>query len=139
MEIFNIGQDEICDYIERYVNSDKYDWLVYSYNSGFYEGNGQAVGLTKTGELHYWSLSHCSCYGPFETMYGNAEPEVISINDLIKDLNSVHAYYEYNIVEKVIALYISHLISKLDDVVKSNMIFSIIAMLKSSIELNYGE
>jgi hypothetical protein len=49
--------------------SDDYVWIVTEYECGDYDGNGDAVAKHKNGELHYYNLSHCSCYGPFENSY----------------------------------------------------------------------
>jgi hypothetical protein len=46
--------------------SNDYIWVVTEYESYTYEGNGDAVAKHKNGELHYYNLGHCSCYGPFE-------------------------------------------------------------------------
>ncbi len=48
------------------LETDDYEWLVYEYNYGSYEGDGEAVKMDENGVLWYLNLGHCSCYGPGE-------------------------------------------------------------------------
>ena len=64
MEIYNVGSDVPYDL----PNDDEgFVWLVYYYESGYYDGSGEAVALAKDGKLHCFNLGHCSCYGPMDS------------------------------------------------------------------------
>lgn len=41
------------------------DVFVSEYNAGFYEGDGEALGLCEN-RVYEYNLSHCSCYGPLD-------------------------------------------------------------------------
>lgn len=73
MEVYNVGGDELGDYELDCIGND-YDWFVYFYESGSYDGCGEAVGC-KDGFLYIYNLDHCSCFGPTE---GN--PEKVSVD-----------------------------------------------------------
>jgi hypothetical protein len=44
-----------------------YDVIFISYNVGYYDGDGYALGV-KDGKVFGGGLSHCSCYGPDERL-----------------------------------------------------------------------
>lgn len=39
--------------------------IIYDYESGSYDGSGEAY-MIKDKKLYFCSLSHCSCYGPWD-------------------------------------------------------------------------
>lgn len=41
------------------------DVVVTKYEIGDYCGGGDAL-VWRNGQVEYWCLSHCSCYGPFD-------------------------------------------------------------------------
>lgn len=51
-------------------NLKGYEFLVTDYENGGYDGCGTAYAL-KEGEVIEFNLSHCSCYGPFESTHKN--------------------------------------------------------------------
>lgn len=75
-----------------------YIWIVSDYQSGSYEGSGQAVALTTDGNLLVWeSLSHCSCYGPDECTF-----DTYSIEEFLRNKDCVHdLHLQDNITSKV--------------------------------------
>lgn len=86
MQVFNVGPEEICIPI-----GDPYDWLVYWYQSGSYEGDGVAA-YKKDGKFGWANLGHCSCYGPEEQL-GLAEMDIVS---LIQDLTTNNGDYDHD-------------------------------------------
>lgn len=64
--IYQVGPDTV--YEEAEIRQDeRYEWFVYWYENGGYDGSGEAVALCKEdGLLHTWNLGHCSCYGPLD-------------------------------------------------------------------------
>lgn len=68
MKIYQVGPDVLSDWdIEELGGNDRFEWLVHWYLSGSYEGEGEAVALSKDGEtLYVKNLGHCSCYGPMD-------------------------------------------------------------------------
>ena len=63
MKIISVGPDEIT--ISEDVIPKGVDVIIYWYESGCYEGHGDAIAI---GEkvAYEAGLSHCSCYGPLE-------------------------------------------------------------------------
>jgi hypothetical protein len=73
MEIYNVGVDELDQYDFERFDAEKYEWLVYAYKSGSYDGDGEVVALRKSdGLLVYGDLAHCSCFGPLDQDWENA-------------------------------------------------------------------
>lgn len=64
------NSDELPDYEIEDISG--YDTLIVSYEYGCYEGDGYAIGV-RADSVDIWSLGHCSCYGPSETL-DRAEP-----------------------------------------------------------------
>jgi hypothetical protein len=62
MKVFQVGPDELGFSIK---DEQEFDWVVYYYEQGDYDGNGEAVAL-KNGVLYVQNLGHCSCYGPMD-------------------------------------------------------------------------
>lgn len=61
---YSVGPDKLNEDLDK---NDEFKWVVYYYEwlSG-YEATGEAIGLHKSGQLYYYGLGHCSCYGPFD-------------------------------------------------------------------------
>lgn len=59
-------RDELSEWNWNNINKDDYQWAVYWYENGGYDGSGELVALGKDGFLYYTNLGHCSCYGPLE-------------------------------------------------------------------------
>lgn len=68
VEMFKVGPDELNEWDLNEVKDDpRFEWFVYWYQDGGYDGQGDALALCKEdGLLYYKDLSHCSCYGPME-------------------------------------------------------------------------
>lgn len=77
MDMFQVGPDMLieCDWDHLQF---EYEWFVYSYESGSYDGSGMGVGL-RNDVLHVYNLGHCSCYGPCE-----ASPEVYTVQEFFE-------------------------------------------------------
>ena len=79
MKLYQVGPDEFSDY-ERKEIDNKYDFYIYWYERGSYEGDGLGVGVNDgradgvNGTAEVYSLSHCSCYGPTEDSSGDIYP-----------------------------------------------------------------
>lgn len=68
MQIYSVGPDELSECDFGYLNKDAFEWFVYYYVNGGYDGYGHGVALRKEdGKLAYNGLGHCSCYGPIES------------------------------------------------------------------------
>lgn len=66
-EIFQVGPDQLSEWDLKEVQDDgRFEWLVYWYEDGGYDGSGEAVALGKDGLLYIKNLGHCSCYGPMD-------------------------------------------------------------------------
>ena len=99
MKEYNLGPDELT------VGSDGYDkvpdtsaeWVVYSYESGCYDGSGVAVW--KVGDkFGMQNLGHCSCYGPME----DANMATMPLEELLGELKPVSKDdYDYEYMKKV--------------------------------------
>lgn len=62
-----------------------FDWLIYSYAQGSYDGSGDCI-WKKDGKFYHHDLGHCSCYGPLEDI--KTEQGFASIEDLLKNSSS---------------------------------------------------
>lgn len=76
MEVYNVGSDEL-----DFSLDEKFLWVVYSYESDYYEGYGEAVAYDKNGNIHIFGLGHCSCYGPLEDWPHS--DEIIKVEDYL--------------------------------------------------------
>ena len=65
MKIYQVGPDIPYDCPSE--EDERFEWLVYWYEDGGYDGSGEAVALGKDGLLYGFNLGHCSCYGPFDS------------------------------------------------------------------------
>ena len=88
MRVYNVGPDQLKDYDLAYVKEDGYEWLIYWYEEGYYDGSGEAVALRKDGQLVIKNLGHCSCYGPMEDWETGAT--IVSVGEFLKPKDSVH-------------------------------------------------
>ncbi len=70
MKLYNVGVDQLREYELAEFDSSKYSWMVYWYEGGGHEGEGEAVALGNDGLLYCTSLGHCSCYGPTDGGFG---------------------------------------------------------------------
>jgi hypothetical protein len=73
MKVIRVGGDEY-GVDEEFATTYNFRVLVFTYQYGNYEGDGRALGLDGNGTLHEFSLSHCSCYGPWEEHYNSSGP-----------------------------------------------------------------
>lgn len=92
--LYQVGPDAID---EEYVTRP-YRWVVYWYECGQWDGDGDAISYD--GEsLRSHNLSHCSCYSPED---GLNKGDVVTVEDLTS--TSVLDNYRQDIVEKVLEL-----------------------------------
>jgi len=90
MRVFQVGPEEI-DY-DRF----DFDWLVYWYQTGSYDGDGVAA-YKRDGKFGWANLGHCSCYGP-EEQIGEPKMDIVS---LMQDLTTTEADYDHDRMEPV--------------------------------------
>jgi hypothetical protein len=61
-------------------------WFISWYESTDWDGWGDGVGLHKDGELYFFNLGHCSCYGPLDSGIEHAcsmsPHDLLTTNDL---------------------------------------------------------
>ena len=101
MLAYNVGPDQLEEYDLQRLG--QYDYVVYSYECGFYDGSGQAVGIDiSKQEAHIFDLSHCSCYGPTD---GNRLHSSMPLSDFVGEHVLSHEVYEA-IFEKILVLLI---------------------------------
>lgn len=63
------------------------DVVFYDYHYKDYEGSGEMV-IEKNGELYFYSLGHCSCYGSIEHVEFADKYKVASIKELLAMMSS---------------------------------------------------
>lgn len=90
MEIYSVGCDELDDWDWKEIEAEKYIWTVYWYESGCYEGSGEAVTLGKDGLLYCKDLGHCSCYGPMEDWETGCS--VMTVEEFLREKDNIHDY-----------------------------------------------
>nr|DAK24192.1 MAG TPA: hypothetical protein [Caudoviricetes sp.] len=84
MQIYNVGRDSLDEYDLKYLDKEAYEYLIYNYEVGDYEGDGAAVLKDNNGKFTLIDLGHCSCYGPLE----ECNPKCIySLDEVIKLLD----------------------------------------------------
>lgn len=66
MKIYNVGRDSLDEYDLEYLDKEAYEYLIYNYEVGCYDGSGAAVLKDNNGKFILIDLGHCSCYGPLE-------------------------------------------------------------------------
>lgn len=91
MNVFSVGPDDLDDYELKAVREDgRFEWFIYWYESGSWEGSGYALAYNKEdGLLHHKSLSHCSCYGPMEDWASCGE---VTVDEFLNGTESVFDY-----------------------------------------------
>lgn len=94
MKIFQVGPDEIDYGLPSEEEMNGWSWIVYWYESGSYEGYGEAAGFhEETGMVYSVSLSHCSCYGPMDDgIEGLINGTKMSLEQILEDKDDIHAH-----------------------------------------------
>lgn len=100
-QVHNVGPDAFSEYDWKEggipLNAK---WIVYYYESGSYEGEGELV--YKVGRsLFRTNLGHCSCYGPMDNGCGYEE---IKIKDYRKNDNIHNTRFRDEVHAKVMEL-----------------------------------
>jgi hypothetical protein len=89
MKIYQVGPDVPYDLPGE--DDQRFEWVVFWYEDGGYDGSGEAVGLCKDdGLLYIKDLGHCSCYGPMDG--GLESGDKMTVEDFLKHNESVLAY-----------------------------------------------
>ena len=84
MKVYNVGHEELDEYDLEYLDKEFYEYLIYNYYNGGYEGDGAAVLKDEDGKFILMDLGHCSCFGPLE----ERDPKCIySLDEIIKLLD----------------------------------------------------
>lgn len=84
-KIISVGKTAMDEYDLKHVTEVPFDLLVYSYETGSYDGSGIAVG--KMGDKYFYhEMGHCSCNGPMEgfTTSANALHTLEEVEELVK-------------------------------------------------------
>lgn len=71
-KIISIGSHTLGYYGLRDLEEVGFDFLVYDYENGGYEGNGFAA-WKKGDDWFYHELGHCSCNGPMDNVQSSAK------------------------------------------------------------------
>lgn len=90
MNIIQVGPSVLDEYnmAEVRETAHLYEWFVYWYEDGGYDGSGEAVALRKEdGKLVMKDLSHCSCYGPLEGWATGAT--VVTVEEFLRPKDSI--------------------------------------------------
>lgn len=97
MREYNLGPGELT--LDGYdkLPDDNIEWVVYFYESDYYDGNGVAVW--KVGDrFGMQNLGHCSCYGPVE----DANKATMSLIELLAEFKSMSEIdYDYEWMKPV--------------------------------------
>ena len=108
VEMFKVGPDELSEWDLNEVKDDpRFEWFVYWYENGYYDGSGNALALCKDGLLYYKDLSHCSCYGPMEGWATGSMK--YTVEQFFEDTNSI---FDWTVRDEVKAKVIELLQSK---------------------------
>ena len=84
MKTHNVGRDSLDEYDLEYLDKEAYEYLIYNYEVGDYDGSGAAVLKDNNGKFMLIDLGHCSCFGPLE----ECKPKCIySLEEIIKLLD----------------------------------------------------
>lgn len=78
---------------------DDADIVVTKYETGSYCGSGDALAL-RGGNVEYWNLGHCSCYGPFD----GGPDETMSLDDFKKQNESAACSWPDDVAAKFLEL-----------------------------------
>ena len=84
MKIYNVGRNSLDEYDLKYLDKEAYEYLIYNYEVGDYEGDGAAVLKDKNGKFVLMDLGHCSCFGPLEERNPKC---VYSLDEILKLLD----------------------------------------------------
>lgn len=84
MQVYSVGVDDLNEYDWANIKQDDYQWIVYWYESGSYDGSGEMVALGNDGAIYYSNLGHCSCYGPLDGGLGKT-----TIEEFFKDKDDI--------------------------------------------------
>lgn len=101
MKIYQVGPDVPYGLPEEEVfdECDQFEWVVFWYEDGVYDGFGEAVALSKDGLLYIKDLGHCSCYGPMD---GGLESGVATtVEKFLERRDDIHSFARTEIEEKV--------------------------------------
>ena len=87
MKIYQVGPDDPYD-----IQEDAwFEWVVHWYESGYYDGSGEAVGLNKEdGLLYIKNLGHCSCYGPMDG--GMESGDTMTVAKFLEHKDDIHVF-----------------------------------------------
>jgi hypothetical protein len=66
MQIFRLTEENIDQSLMTKIESlsPGCQYVVYRYETGFYDGNGELIGKTKEGKFFFQDIGHCSWYSP---------------------------------------------------------------------------
>lgn len=88
MRVYQVGPDAVNE--SELAGNGKFKWIVYWYQSGYYDGEGEAVALSTDNVLYCKGLSHCSCYGPEDG--GMLSGDTIPIETFLADKDDIMTY-----------------------------------------------
>lgn len=89
MKIYQVGPDVPYDLPGE--DNQQFDWLVFWYEDGGYDGSGDAVALGKEdGLLYVKNLGHCSCYGPMDG--GMESGTKYTVEQFLEDKEDIFTY-----------------------------------------------
>lgn len=103
-KINSIGVNTLEDYELRDLEEVGFDFLVYDYENGGYEGSGFAA-WKKGDNWFYHELGHCSCNGPMDNVQSSAKipvtlEQVIALSeDFYSNGKNVAAYLKTNFLK----------------------------------------
>lgn len=86
--IYNVGPDELIYEYDEMVKDERYEWIVYWYQTGDYDGSGEAAMYGKDGKLYTRGLGHCSCYGPLDG-WATDQPVAVEPEKFFADKDSI--------------------------------------------------
>ena len=101
MKIYQVGPDMPYGLPEE--DDQQFDWVVFWYEDGGYDGSGEAVALCKDdGLLYIKDLGHCSCYGPMDG--GLESGATVTVEKFLEQRDNIHSFARTEIEEKVFEL-----------------------------------
>lgn len=102
MKVFSVGPD---GYDPDAAADGLIEWVVYWYQSGDYDGDGDAVARYADGTYRTAGLGHCSCYGPWDDWGSAAWGRSTSLVEILKPPENVlHPDFKPEIRAKVAEL-----------------------------------
>nr|DAQ65780.1 MAG TPA: hypothetical protein [Caudoviricetes sp.] len=66
MKVYNVGKDALSKDDLEYLDEQAYEYFIYNYEAGCWDGGGAAVLKDNNGKFVLMDLGHCSRYGPPE-------------------------------------------------------------------------